>query len=385
MVKQKLFSQMSSFKNKKVVEMFKNQDKDSTNVYFSVQLKPVGNACNLRCNYCYAKSHLATGKIMSDEILEATIKKIIKQNYRYPTFSWHGGEPTLIGYEFFEFAVQLMEKYRRHKQTVYNLIQTNATRINPELAELFSENNFGVSISLDGSENIHGKNRKFINGTNSFTEVIKGVENLQEYNIEPLVICTVSKDNLPYVTETFDFLISQGFRKIKYSPVFDSLTDNFSITSDEWFEYLKKVFYRWFEIGDPEIQVRELDEVIVWLSNTSLNLCSSNKTCLNWISINPDGEIYPCEYLKEQYRYGNIIEVELNTIISSPQFLEFRRVFANNPTECQKCEFLKLCGNGCPTTRIKNNQISSDGVYAFCGQRKKLFYEIKKTFDKELN
>ncbi len=210
--------------------------------WFSVQLKPAGNTCNLRCNYCYAKSHLASGKLMSEEILEATIRKIIEQDYAYPTFSWHGGEPTLIGYELFEYAMQLMNKYKRHGQTVYNLIQTNATKINPELAKLFKRNNFGISISLDGPENMHGLNRKFINGKNSFVEVLKGVKILREYEIEPSVICTVSKGNLPHATETFDFLISQGFKKIKYSPVFDSVKDNFSVTSEEWFEYLKKYF-----------------------------------------------------------------------------------------------------------------------------------------------
>lgn len=364
--------------------MIENNAKNYKKNWFSAQLKPAGNTCNLRCGYCYAKSHLASGKLMSKEILEVTIRKIIEQDYAYPTFSWHGGEPTLVGCELFEYAMRLMNKYKRHEQTIYNLIQTNATKINPELAELFKKNNFGVSISLDGPENMHGLNRKFINGKNSFAEVLKGVEILREYEIEPSVICTVSKGNLSHAAETFDFLVSQDFKKIKYSPVFDSVTDNFSITSEEWFEYLKKIFYRWFEIGNPEIQVRDLDEVIVWLSNTSLNLCSSNKTCLNWISVNPSGEIYPCEYLKNQYKYGNIMDTELNTIFTSPQFVKFQKIFTSNPAECRNCEFLQLCGNGCPTTRVKNGQISPEGVYAFCGQRKNLFSEIKKVFDKEL-
>jgi uncharacterized protein len=364
--------------------MIENNTKGCKKNWFSVQLKPVGNTCNLRCSYCYAKSHLASEKLMSKKILETTIRKIIEQDYAYPTFSWHGGEPTLIGYELFEYAMQLMNKYKRNGQTVYNLIQTNATKINPKLAELFKKNNFGVSVSLDGPENIHGLNRRFINGKNSFAEILKGVNILKEYEIEPSVICTVSKSNLPYATETFDFLVSQVFKKIKYSPVFDSVTDNFSITSEEWFEYLKKVFYRWFEIGDQEIQVRDLDEVIVWLSNTSLNLCSSNKTCLNWISVNPSGEIYPCEYLKNQYKYGNIVDTELDTIVTLSQFVKFYKIFTSNPTKCQNCEFLQLCGNGCPTTRLINGRISSGGVYAFCEQRKKLFFEIKKAFDMEL-
>lgn len=381
----KITENKKPFKGGRKSEMVNGDTNDDKTNWFSVQLKPMGNSCNLRCNYCYAKSHLATGKLMSEKVLEATIRKIIGQDYAYPTFSWHGGEPTLMGYEFFKHAMQLMDKYKRHKQTVYNLIQTNATKINPELAELFKKNNFGVSISLDGPENIHGANRRFGNGRNSFQDVIKGIEILREHGIEPMVICTVSRNSLPYTINTLNFLLKHNFKKIKYSPVFDSTADKFSITSDEWFEYLKKVFYRWFEIGDPEIQIRELDEVIVWLSKNSLNLCSSNKTCLNWISVNPKGEIYPCEYLKEQYKYGNILETELKDIRYSPEYLKFKKVFIDNPAKCKKCDFLKLCGNGCPTTRIKNERMSMNGVYAFCEQRKKLFLEIKKTFDKTLN
>jgi len=364
--------------------MLISKERNKENHWFSIQLKPVGNACNLRCDYCYAKSHLASGKFMSREILETTIRKTMEQDYLYPTFSWHGGEPTLVGYEFFEYAMELMDQYRRPGQKVYNLIQTNATIITPELAELFAKYNFGVSVSLDGSESVHGVNRKFINGKNSFSAVLEGVNNLRESGIEPSVICTVSKSNLPYAKETFDFLISKGFRKIKYSPVFDSMADKFSVSDGEWFEYLKAVFYRWFEIGDPAIQVRDLDEVIVWLSKSSLNLCSSNRTCLNWISVNPEGEIYPCEYLRKKYKYGNVLQMDFKEIPNSLAFLEFRKIFASIPEKCQKCEFLELCGNGCPTTRVKDGQISLEGIYAFCEERKRLFLEIKKAFDEAL-
>lgn len=352
--------------------------------WFSVQLKPVGSMCNLKCKYCYAKPRSPSSDVMPSKTLEEVIKKCLRQDYLYPTLSWHGGEPTLAGYNFFKSAINLIEQYRQPGQTVRNLIQTNATRITPELAKLFKKYNFGVSVSLDGPEQVHGVNRVTINNKNSFNLVMQGIKILREYGVEPSIICTVSKETFPFAAETFHFLVSQGFKRIKYSPVFDSTKDEFSVTNDEWFKYLKTVFYEWFEIGDPTIQIRDLDEVIVWMSKKSLNLCSSNRTCLHWVSINPKGEIYPCEYLREEYYYGDITQMELSEVFYTPTYQKFKKIYEFVPQICRQCEFFKFCGNGCPATRVNNGKISLDGVYAFCEERKKLFYEIKKVFNATL-
>jgi uncharacterized protein len=347
--------------------------------WFSVQLKPVGTMCNLRCKYCYARPHLASRDIMSNEVLDCIVRKCL-DNSDYPTFSWHGGEPTLAGYDFFQYAMELIEKYSSPNQVVRNLIQTNATRITPQLAELFKKYKFEVSVSLDGPKDVHRINRVTIDGKNSFDQVMRGIKILRQYGINPSVICTVSKETLPFAEKTFHFLVSQGFKKLKYGPVFDSTKDVFSITSEEWFKYLKKVFYEWFDIGDPTIQVRDLNEVIVWLSKRSLSLCSCDRTCLHWVSVDPKGDIYPCEYLREKYYYGNITQMELSDVFYTPAYQEFRKIYEVVPQKCQHCEFFKVCGNGCPATRVKEGEISSDGIYAFCEQRRKLFYVIERVF-----
>jgi uncharacterized protein len=349
--------------------------------WFAVQLKPVGSFCNLRCDYCYAHAEKAHKSIMSELVLDSVIKKIMNQDYPYPTFSWHGGEPTMVGCNFFSHAVKLMEKYKKPGQNFYNLIQTNATLIDSKMADFFKEYNFAVSISLDGPEHIHGRHRKDQGGRNSFGKVMAGVQNLRSVGINPSVICTVSKENLSFVEETFHFLVNNGFDKIKYNPVFDSVEDNFSINNEEWFNYLKKVFDLWFDLCDPSIQIRDLDEVIAWIVEKPLNLCSSNQTCLNWISIDPEGVIYPCEYLKTDHVYGNIKDIELDEIFSTDSYKNFKTMFNYITPKCMGCEFFKFCGNGCPMIRVKDDKISFDGVYAFCEQRKRLFYEIKNAFD----
>jgi len=352
---------------------------------FSVQLKPMGNYCNARCDYCYAKSYLAPRKIMPMDTLEILIKKILDQKSLYPTFSWHGGEPTAVGINFFKNAITIMKKYRKSNQTIINQIQTNGTLITRELANFFHDNNFGVSVSLDGPPKIHGLHRKFSNGENTFDSVMRGIENLKAADINPGILCTVTKGSLSYATEIFDFFIDCGFNKIKFNPVFDSIQDKFSLSNEEWLEFLKNIFNKWFELGDPNIQVRELDETISWISGTTINHCIGKKTCLSWISVNPNGDVYPCEYLKEDFYYGNIHQLALKDIINSEKYQKLSLLYNVVPKKCKHCSFYNLCGNGCPVTRIDNGNLSMSGIYVFCEQKKYLYHYINNKFDEVLS
>lgn len=251
---------------------------------FGMQIKPVGSNCNLKCKYCYA-APFATEKmnIMSAEILEIAVSKIMAfQNNVF--FSWHGGEPLLPGLEFYKNVVRIINKYKTPYHQIKNMVQTNATLITLEFAKFFKDNDFIISVSIDGPEHVHNANRVCQKGRDSFSNAMCGVEVLRQVGLNPPVIATVTKDTAKYARDTFKFFVDNGFTDIKFSPVYDSVSDNFSISSDDWFAYLKEILNVWFEYGDANIKVREIDEVIAWLSNKIINLCSSKQTCLSWIS-----------------------------------------------------------------------------------------------------
>lgn len=320
---------------------------------------------------------------MSETVLERTIKCCVSSS-EHPIFTWHGGEPTLAGLAFFKKALDLMGQYRRPGQVITNAIQTNATRIDSGFAAFFKERSFLVGVSLDGPEKVHGAHRLNSAHRNSYSGVMKGVETLRKAGVAPSVICTVTRDTLDKAEEVFRFLLAQGFTNIKYSPVYDSTGDRFNIGHDEWFSYLRTVFDIWFENGDPQIEVRELDEVIVWLSNETLPLCSSERSCLRWVSVDPNGELYPCEYLKTNRPYGNILEMGFEDISNTPAYQRFREDFLTPPQQCQECQFYPLCGNGCPATRTVNGVVSPRGVYVYCQERRELYNYIKEHFDEAL-
>ncbi len=142
---------------------------------FGIQVKPVGSNCNLKCKYCYAAPFSKEKiQIMPENILEATVKKFF-QYQKNIFFSWHGGEPLIPGIEFYKTFVKILNKYKTEEHKIQNLIQTNATLITDDFAKFFKENDFKVSISLDGSQKIHNTNRIYKDGIGSFENVMRGV------------------------------------------------------------------------------------------------------------------------------------------------------------------------------------------------------------------
>lgn len=253
------------------------------------------------------------------------------------------------------------------------------------MAHFFKENNFIVSISLDGDEYSHNKNRYNYQKKGSFKDTMRGIEILRKNGIFPPLIATVSQSTYKNGINNFHFFIDNGFTEIKYSPVYDSDTDEFSLNNDMWYKYIKEIFDEWLKLKNQNIKVREIDEILLWFAGKNLNLCSNRGMCLNWISIDEEGNIYPCEYLRLTNPYGNVKIMSLKDVFSTKEYLDFKTKVLNIPDKCTKCELFNLCHNGCPATRIKKGILSFDGLYVYCQQRKLLFEEIKKIIGGDCN
>lgn len=349
----------------------------------TLQIKPVGNNCNLNCSYCYAMPFRADKiKVLHIDTLE----KIVKEAFEIAEsviITWHGGEPTMPGVNYYKQYMELVKKYKKPNQTIVNMIQTNATLIKDEFAKFFKENDFIVGISLDGNRETHDKNRYYSKGKGSYDKTMEGVSYLRKQGIYPPVIATVSQSTYKDCEETFNHFIENGFKEIKYSPVYDSSEDSFSISCDEWYKYIRQVLDMWLELGDESIKIREIDEVLTWLLGNNLNICSSSNNCLNWISINEFGEMYPCEYLRVTESYGNINEISIEQALESDGYKRFKNKVMHIPDKCSSCEFWNICHNGCPATRIKNDKLSYDGLYVYCEERQKLYSDILRILETE--
>lgn len=351
------------------------------NSNIGLQIKPVGSFCNIQCKYCYAepfkhpKCHIMTKEVLTKVLHD--LSAIAKT----PVISWHGGEPTVAGVGFFEFAVEVIDSLEWNTPVV-NQIQTNATLITSELARLFHENNFQVGISLDGTEQMHNRYRVDKGDNPTFAKVMDGLGILRSEGIYPWVIATVTAKNLSYAQEAFWFFIDNNFTNIRFTPVFDVYGNIFGVSSEEWANYLIQIFDLWFELGNPNIHIRELDEIMSWMIEKETSLCNGMSRCANWVSVDEKGNLYPCEYFKADYPYGNIMDISLADIKATGTYKKYFNLFTTPPAKCADCAFKRFCGNGCPSTRVINGQMNPTGVDFYCEAKKSVYDHIASVFSK---
>ena len=352
--------------------------------WISLQMRVVGDLCNFACSYCpYGLE--TTSKQMTDEVLQETTRKVLEHNMGSSVFCWHGGEPILAGIKFFEQAMGYQAKWGKANEIV-NQIQTNGSLLTHEFACFFKENRFSVGISLDGPEFIHNAIRVNKGGLGTYKNVVQGFETLRNAGLEPSVIATVGQHSLAYPREILRHLaVDLGVKSIHFSVVFSAFPkQELAINNESWYAFLRDIFHEWYEIGDPDIEIRELTEVIAWLSGKANPCCTSLGTCPHWFVIDANGNIYPCEVLERKRHYGNILIHDFNDVLNTPQHRELIQIQSYKPKRCLDCEFLDVCNNGCTNMRIANGKVNPLGHYAYCEQRLALFKDIKATFESAL-
>jgi len=183
-------------KNKDIFT-FRDAEKQAGPVAFSTMLKPAGSACNLDCHYCYyldkAVQYGGRQAVMSDELLELYVKQYIEAN-EVPTvqFCWHGGEPLLLGVDFYRKAMDFQQKYADGKK-IENILQTNGTLVDEAWCDLFAGNNFLVGISLDGPQDIHDAFRLTKGGRPTFERVMRTIEMFQRSGVEYNTLSVVNR------------------------------------------------------------------------------------------------------------------------------------------------------------------------------------------------
>jgi uncharacterized protein len=211
--------------------------------WLALQVKPVGDFCNLNCIYCYNSKNIKSRDLMSEEVLDVLLGRYIKYSPKHLTFSWHGGEPLTAGLTFYENLEKKLNKMLNSGQSVFHMMQTNGTLVNTAFAKLFKRNNFKIGVSLDGSEKIHSFHRMFNNNLGSYKQVMRGIKILRENGIEPSIICTVSKKSFGKAREILDFLVKNNFYSLSFSPVSyvgdDSRRKDLVLSSEEWLEFLR--------------------------------------------------------------------------------------------------------------------------------------------------
>jgi uncharacterized protein len=360
---------------------------------FQVFVKPVGAVCNLDCQYCYylEKQQLypeKQGFRMPDDLLEEYIIQHISASPGPELFfSWHGGEPTLAGLQFFKRVVELQKKQVPENWTVINGLQTNGTLLSHEWCRFLKQEHFVVGISLDGPENIHSIFRYRKDRQACFDEVLRGYRLLRQYGIPCEILCVVSSANVGYPLEIYRYFKQLKVEFITFLPLVEKVTSpgqhisERTVNAKAFGEFLCTIFDEWktSDIGILKIQLFE--EALRTAFGLDHTLCIFKKTCGGIPVVEHNGDFYSCDhFVNEGYMLGNIRNTSLNQLLESPEQKAFGQAkLTSLPDYCLKCEVREMCNGACPKDRFIETLAGEKGLNYLC-EGYKLFFNHCKPF-----
>ncbi|MCY3935222.1 MAG: anaerobic sulfatase maturase [Chloroflexi bacterium] len=361
---------------------------------FHIMTKPRGAICNLDCKYCYflKKESLFPGSNfrMSDPVLEEYIQQYIcAQPHPEVSFAWQGGEPTLMGLDFFRKAVALQAKYRRPGMRILNSLQTNAITLDEEWCRFFGEHQFLIGVSLDGPQELHDHYRVDKGGAPSFQRVMQGIQLLQQHDVSFNILTTVHAANEDHPIRVYEFLRDEvAARYLQFIPIVERenatgyqeghvVTDR-SVTATKYGEFLIAIFDQWVrnDVGRVFVQIFDV-ALAAWTGNPA-GLCVFEETCGRALAIEHEGSVYSCDhYVEPNYHLGNIMDVPLAEIVvgaDQRQFGEAKRDAL--PQYCLDCEVRFVCNGGCPKNRIIQTPAGEAGLNYLCEGYRAFFNHI---------
>ena len=353
---------------------------------FNIMIKPVGSLCNLRCRYCYYldKADIYGGKEprMTHEMLETFIREYIAANdVPEVLFNWHGGEPLLMGLDFYRKAIQLQEKYASGKR-IRNALQTNATLVTAEWADFFRENGFLIGVSLDGPRDVHDCYRAGKGGGSTFERVVKGIAELYKAGVDYNIMATVNRKSEGRGLEIYQFLKGAGTRFIQFMPVLEHVKDGrivspdeegsqiapWSVSAEGFGRFLCDIFDYWVRHDVGSVFINQFDSTLAMWCGEQPGTCTFAQTCGGNSVIEHNGDLYPCDhFVYEDYRIGNVLETDLRTLMASEKQIRFGIDKRNGlPKKCVTCRWYFACHGECPKHRFNRTDSGEPGLNALC-------------------
>ena len=382
---------------------------------FHVLAKPTGPICNLDCEYCFflSKEMLYPGDRfrMADEMLEKYLRQLL-ESHRTPevTVAWQGGEPTMMGLDFFRRSVELVDELKQPHQRVEYTIQTNGVLIDEEWAAFFKENNVLVGLSVDGPRKLHDTYRVDKRGLGSFDRVMAGDEHLKAADVDVNVLCTVHASNQDHPLDVYRFFRDEmGVNFVQFIPIVERTTETMlplanlgwststkekrplyviegnqvtdrTVTPEGFGRFLSTIFDEWAQNDVGEVYVQHFDTALANWYREPGAVCVFSETCGAAVALEHNGDVYSCDhYVEPDYLLGNINETPLGDLVRSARQVQFGLDKRDSlPEFCRSCEVRFACHGGCPKNRFTQTPDGEDGLNYLCGGYKMFFNHIDK-------
>ena len=378
---------------------------------FHLLAKPTGAVCNLDCAYCFflSKEMLYPGSRfrMADELLETYLRQLIEAHAGSSevTVAWQGGEPTLMGLDFFRRSVELTERYLGRDQRAQYTIQTNGTLIDPEWAAFFRENDFLVGISIDGPREMHDTFRVNKGGMGSFHQVMRGLGHLRDARVEWNALTTIHAANADHGRAVYRFLRDDcGAHYIQLIPIIERAAEatedgsvpwtswrdrplyvqtgdrvtGRSVTAEQYGRFLIDVFEEWVRHDIGEVFVQMFDVALANWYGEPPNLCIHSETCGLALALEHTGDLYCCDHFVEPaYRLGNIRDTHMRELVASERQRRFGLDKRDTlPRYCRECDVRFACHGGCPKDRFVQTPSGEPGLNYLCAGYKAFFHHV---------
>jgi uncharacterized protein len=360
--------------------------------------KPSGATCNLACSYCFFldKELLYPGSkfCMSDETLEAYIKQLIETHRDdRVTVAWQGGEPTLMGVDFYRRAIAYQQKHSRPGMTFENTMQTNGTLLDDEWCQFFKENDFLIGISIDGPRQLHDIHRVDKGGAPTFDRVMRGLGLLQKHGVEYNILVTVNRVTADHPKEIYHFLRDEAKTEwIQFIPVIERMNPDGlnliqegekvsqrSVRPEQFGRFLIRVFDEWVHNDVGKIYVQTFEAALRnWMRMPSSGMCVFEKTCGYGLALEHNGDLYSCDHFVEpKYLLGNIEEEHMLALVGSERQYKFGQdKYDSLPGYCLECPVLFACNGECPKNRFLKTPDGEPGLNYLCAGYKAFFQRI---------
>ncbi|MBP5670858.1 MAG: anaerobic sulfatase maturase [Victivallales bacterium] len=338
---------------------------------YTLLIKPASGDCNLHCDYCFYACKCLLYPNGSRRMAEATLKRLIESYFGRSqteyTFAWQGGEPTLMGQDFYRNAVEIQNSLKPANATVRNVLQTNGVLLNDEWAKFLHDNDFLVGVSLDGPAALHDRYRRHVNGHGSQMEVMTALKCLKKRKVETNILTLVSEANCRNATQIYKYLKDNGFKYHQYIECVECDDANqplpFSLKPGQWGSFLCDLFDAWYPNDVTVISIRLFDSIVSRLVTGLPTVCPMGGNCCNYLVIEHNGDVYPCDFhVLPEWKLGNVMSDSLRELFNSPKFLSFGQKKQPDNPNCLSCRYSKLCMADCP----KHRRFTHDRRSALC-------------------
>ncbi len=359
---------------------------------FQVMVKPVGALCNLDCSYCYylEKKELYPNREsfrMPPDLLERYIVQHIEAAPKTTIlFSWHGGEPTLLGVDYFRHMVELQEKHRPAGREILNGIQTNGMLIDEEWCRFLGANRFHVGLSIDGPRELHDEGRRTVRGEATHKRVMQTFRLLQNHRVSTDVLCVVHRANVGQPAALYRFFRDAGVKFLQFLPLVrrerDGAVGADAVPPDAYRSFLCAVFDEWSRQDVGRITIQNFEEAMRPYLGQEHALCIHRETCGDIVVLEHNGDFYTCDHFVDpQHRIGNIRDTPLVELLEHPAVTGFGRDKSERlPGECRRCEVLSSCNGGCPKDRFATSSDGEAGLNYLCAGYKSFFLHSRPWF-----